>query len=95
MKKLSCRENIDMAEHLQQNEAQTITHIKLKAGQAVPEHHVPFRVAVIPIKGEVAFSSHETTFTIQPGDVIVLEPDEKHWLKAVSASDVIVVKSKP
>ncbi|CAM3223854.1 hypothetical protein [Sporolactobacillus spathodeae] len=84
-----------MKEKLYQDSAQTIVHLSLKAGQKIPEHHgADAIVTVIPVRGEVIFSTREQSVTLSPGKLVRLNAQELHALEATQNSDIIVVKWK-
>lgn len=80
-------------ELLYRDSAQTIIHLSLKAGQEVPEHSgADAIVTVVPVIGEVIFSTREQVETLVPGKIVRLNASERHALKAIKNSEMIVVK---
>ena len=88
--------DVDLAENIVETPHQTVTHLVIPAGKAVPKHHVPEDVVVVPIKGRVVFEdvSHATAQTLAPGDIVKLAPNEWHALEAVTDTEVMVIKSQ-
>ena len=86
--------NIEMAEHLIEKDRQTVTHLCLKEGKELSTHSVDMSVIVVPFKGTIEFTGESGMETIKPGTIVEMEPNEKHSLKAVEDSQLIVVKSK-
>lgn len=88
--------DVDLAENIVETPHQTVTHLVIPAGKAVPKHHVPEDVVVVPIKGRVVFEdvSNETAQTLAPGDIVKLAPNEWHTLEAVTDTEVMVIKSQ-
>mgnify|MGYP001781267031 FL=1 len=88
--------DVDLAENIVETPHQTVTHLVIPAGKAVPKHHVPEDVVVVPIKGRVVFEdvSNETAKTLAPGDIVKLAPNEWHALEAVTDTEVMVIKSQ-
>lgn len=85
-----------MKEKLYHDQSQTIIHLSLKAGQEIPKHSgANAIVTVIPVKGEVVFSAQEQSEVLVPGKVIRLHANERHALKALKDSDLIIVKWLP
>ena len=82
--------DIDLAENIVETPRQTVTHLVIPAGEAVPKHHVPEDVVVVPIKGRVVFEAQ----TIGPGDIVKLAPNEWHALEAITDTEVMVIKSQ-
>lgn len=94
MKSHKVNQDIEMFEHIIDKEGQQVTHLFLRKGKELPTHNVDMSVVVVPFKGRVEFTGESGTETIEPGTVIEMEPNEKHSLKAVEDSQLIVVKSK-
>lgn len=88
--------DVDLAENIVETPHQTVTHLVIPAGKAVPKHHIPEDVVVVPIKGRVVFEdvSNETAQTLAPGDIVKLAPNEWHALEAVTDTEVMVIKSQ-
>lgn len=85
--------DIELGENLIDTPTQVVTHLVLDEGQAVPQHQADFSVIVVPIKGKILFSDAAHTETIYPGKIVQMTPGELHALKAVQASELMVVKS--
>ncbi len=94
MKSYKTNDNIEMAEHLIEKDGQTVTHLLIREGKELSTHAVDMSVIVVPFKGIIEFTGENGTETIKPGTIIEMEPNEKHSLKAVEDSQLIVVKSK-
>ena len=94
MKSYKVNENIEIAEHLIEKDGQTVTHLFIREGKELSTHAVDMSVIVVPFKGVIEFTGETGTETIKPGMIIEMEPNEKHSLKAVEDSQLIVVKSK-
>lgn len=94
MKKHKVNEDIEMFEHIIDKEGQQVTHLFIREGKELSTHAVDMSVVVVPFKGKVEFTGESGTETISPGVVIEMEPNEKHSLKALEDSQLIVVKSK-
>lgn len=52
--------DVDLAENIVETPHQTVTHLVIPAGKAVPKHHVPEDVVVVPIKGRVVLKMSAT-----------------------------------
>lgn len=88
--------NVDLYENIVETDRQVVTHLVIPAGKEVPEHHAPYDVIVVPIKGVVIFgdvAGHREEKLV-PGDIVKMAPDEHHYLKAVEDTEVMVIKSK-
>ncbi|RYL92300.1 hypothetical protein EWI07_09685 [Sporolactobacillus sp. THM7-4] len=93
MQVFSISSDSKMKNRLYHDASQTIVHLSLKENQQVPEHHGGDAiVTVIPVKGEIIFSSGDQAEHLVPGKLVRLNSKELHSLKAVKDSDVIVVK---
>ncbi|MDD9147530.1 MULTISPECIES: hypothetical protein [unclassified Sporolactobacillus] len=80
-------------ERLYHDPSQTIIHVPLKAGREVPEHSGEKAVVtVIPIKGKVIFSVKEQPEVLIPGKIARFDSSEKHAIKALEDSDLVIVK---
>ena len=66
MKVYHGRTDIERFEHLVETPSQTVTHLVLPAGQAIGQHHVPYTVVVVPVKGRILFSDEKETAEIYP-----------------------------
>ena len=64
MKVYHGRTDIERFEHLVETPSQTVTHLVLPAGQAIGQHHVPYTVVVVPVKGRILFSDEKETAEI-------------------------------
>ena len=62
--------------------------IAFKSGQVMKEHKTKFPIAVMTLKGSIEFGIGEKTFVLNTGDVITLEGNVMHELKATEESVV-------
>ncbi len=62
--------------------------IAFKAGQIMKKHKTKFPIAVMTLKGSIEFGVREELFTLNEGDVITLEGNVMHELKATKESVV-------
>lgn len=93
MKKLSANILDGKFEHLVDEEKLQVTHLQIKKGEEVSSHKSDKNVVVVIYKGKVDFSGENESETILPGDIIVMEPEEMHGLKAIENSDLMVIKA--
>ncbi|MGY3777058.1 cupin domain-containing protein [Isobaculum melis] len=93
MKVYTGNSDIELFEHLIEDEQQVVTHLVVKKGQVVPTHHVNQAVIVVPIKGKISFSDVSSKEMIYPGKIIQLAPQEPHALSAIEDSELMVIKS--
>lgn len=94
MKIYTGNSNVSPFEHLIETPQQVVTHLVLKAGEVLPNHHVPYSVIVVPIKGQTIFSDETSAEEIYPGKIVQMTPDEIHGLKAITDSELMVIKSQ-
>lgn len=94
MKKLSAKILDGKFEHLIDEEKLQITHLQIKKGDQIPEHKSDKNVVVVIYKGKVDFIGENKTDIIVPGDIITMDPNEIHTLKAIEDSDLMVIKAK-
>jgi len=62
--------------------------IAFKEGQIMKEHKTKFPIAVMTLRGAIEFGVGEKTFILNEGDVITLEGNVMHELKATKESVV-------
>ncbi|GGL43472.1 hypothetical protein [Sporolactobacillus putidus] len=86
-------QNSRLKEILFMDPSVTIVHLSLKEGQEIGKHHGgPARVTVIPVKGEVIFSTDDQSVQLIPGKFVRLNAGETHGLKANQNSEIIIIK---
>lgn len=71
-----------------------VMNIQLKAGEVVAEHSAPGEVIVICRSGEVKFPVEGQALVLNEKSVLLMAPDEKHSLEAITDCDLIVIKVK-
>lgn len=94
MKKISANILEGKFEHLIDEENLQVTHLQIKKGEEVPSHKSDKNVVVVIYKGKVDFTGENGSEIIYPGDIIVMEPEEKHALYALEDSDLMVIKAR-
>ena len=62
--------------------------IAFKEGQVMKEHKTKFPITVMTMKGSIEFGVGEETFILNEGDLIALEGNIMHELKALKESVV-------
>ena len=93
MKKISANILDGKFEHLVDENNLQITHLKIKSGEEIPSHKSDKSVIVVIYKGKVDFSGENNKEIIIPGDIIVMNPNEIHSLRAIEDSDLMVIKA--
>lgn len=94
MKKLSANILDGKFEHLLDEDKLQITHLQIKQGEEIPSHKSDKIVVVVIYKGKVDFVGENGNEIIVPGDIITMDPNEVHALKAIVDSDLMVIKAK-
>lgn len=94
MKKLNANILDGKFEHLLDEDKLQITHLQIKKGEEIPSHKSDKNVVVVIYKGKVDFVGENGNEIIVPGDIITMEANELHALKAMDDSDLMVIKAK-
>ena len=94
MKKLSANILDGKFEHLLDEDKLQITQLQIKQGEEIPSHKSDKNVVVVIYKGKVDFVGENGNEIIVPGDIITMEANEVHALKAIDDSDLMVIKAK-
>ena len=94
MKKISANILDGKFEHLLDEDKLQITHLQIKKGEEIPSHKSDKNVVVVIYKGKVDFVWENGNDIIVPGDIITMEANELHALKAIDESDLMVIKAK-
>ncbi|SFM76323.1 cupin domain-containing protein [Psychrobacillus psychrodurans] len=56
------------------------------------EHHANANVLIVVRKGKVQFTVDGAEHTVTTGNILQMKPLEKHALKALEDSDIVVTK---
>ena len=67
-----------------------VIRIVLLAGKEMREHRVPGEITVQCIEGFVEFRALEKTLLLKAGDLVHLESNEVHALKAIESSSILL-----
>ena len=92
MKKISANILDGKFEHLVDENNLQITHLQIKKGEEIPNHKSGKSVVVVIYKGKVDFKEEKGNQIIIPGDIITMDPNEIHALRALEDSDLMVIK---
>lgn len=79
-------------EYLVDEDNLQITHLQIKKGEEIPSHKSDKSVVVVIFKGKADFKEEKGNQIIIPGDIITMDPNEIHALKALEDSDLMVIK---
>ncbi|WP_394023463.1 cupin domain-containing protein [Anaerococcus martiniensis] len=91
--KLSVKDEISRAHNIYETDSQVVTHFNIRANEEIPSHKSTMNVIVVIYEGEVEFTENEDTYNIKPGDIVQMNPNTPHSLKAISDSKLMVIKS--
>ncbi|MCW7536868.1 cupin domain-containing protein [Aquabacterium sp. A7-Y] len=67
-----------------------LLHLVLRAHQDQPEHHVDEECTIQCLEGDVEVVMPGGTRRLGAGELVVLPPQQRHWLRARSDSAVLV-----
>ncbi|AVK64671.1 MULTISPECIES: hypothetical protein [Lactobacillaceae] len=84
----------EVHEHLYESGPRRIGHRKLKKNTVTNNgefHPVPGNIVLIPLKGKVKLTTPDQEYTIQSGQVAVLESTDSFYLTAISDVEFIGV----
>lgn len=90
---LSVKDEFARAHNIYETDSQVVTHLNISANEEIPSHKSTMNVIVVIYEGEVEFTENEDTYNIKPGDIVQMNPDTPHSLKAISDSKLMVIKS--
>lgn len=93
MKKISANILDGKFEHLVDEDKLQVTHLQIKSGEEIPSHKSDKTVIVVIYRGKVDFSGENNKEIISRGDIIKMDPNEIHSLKAIEDSDLMVIKA--
>ena len=91
---LSVKDEFARAHNIYETDSQVVTHLNIRANEEIPSHKSTMNVIVVIYEGEVEFTENdEDTYNIKPGDIVQMNPNIPHSLKAISDSKLMVIKS--
>lgn len=90
---LSVKDEFARAHNIYETDSQVVTHLNIRANEEIPSHKSTMNVIVVIYEGEVEFTENEDTYNINPGDIVQMNPNTPHSLKAISDSKLMVIKS--
>ena len=93
MKKISANILDGKFEHLIDEDKLQGPHLQKKSGEEIRSHKSDKTVIVVIYKGKVDFTGEDGKDIILPGDIIRMDPNESHSLKAIEDSDLLVIKA--
>ncbi|MFO3664709.1 cupin domain-containing protein [Anaerococcus sp. ENR0831] len=90
---LSVKDEFARAHNIYESDSQVVTHLNISANEKIPSHKSTMNVIVVIYEGEVEFTENEDTYNIKPGDIVQMNPNTPHSLKAIIDSKLMVIKS--
>ena len=69
-----------------------VVHIHLKKGEELSTHHAKVETLIIVRCGKVSFTVEDETVVLTNEEVLQMEPYEKHSLKAINNTDLLLLK---
>lgn len=75
---------------LLKTESLEVMRLVIKAGKSLPEHRVTGEVTIYCLEGKVELTAHQKTQSMQPGDLVYLEPMQPYALVAQEDAAVLV-----
>lgn len=90
---LSVKDEFARAHNIYETDSQVVTHLNIRANEEIPSHKSTMNVIVVIYEGEVEFTENEDTYNIKPGDIVQMNPNTPHSLKAIIDSKLMVIKS--
>lgn len=71
-----------------------VIHIHLKKDEVIASHHAKEEALIIVRTGKVQFGVEDETVLLTNEQILQMEPYEKHDLKALEETDLILLKIK-
>lgn len=69
-----------------------MTLVSSDVGEGVDTHRATVPATAIVLEGEITLRAGEEDFNLKPGEVMLLEANEPHSLKAIKKSTVVVTR---
>ncbi|PZX02969.1 AraC-like protein [Psychrobacillus insolitus] len=69
-----------------------VVNIQLRIGEEIKEHNADAHVLIVIRRGKVIFTVEGVEQVVTTNNVLHMNPLEKHALKAVEDSDIVVIK---
>jgi len=69
-----------------------VVNIQLRIGEEIKEHNADANVLIVIRRGKVIFTVEGEEQVVTTNNVLHMNPLEKHALKAVEDSDIVVIK---
>lgn len=69
-----------------------VVNIQLRIGEEIKEHNADANVLIVIRRGKVIFTVEGVEQVVTTNNILHMNPLEKHALKAVEDSDIVVIK---
>ncbi len=69
----------------------SLVRLVIPQGTTIKRHRSLMTVTVVAIKGQIVFHTDDEETTLVPGQAIVMEPMEFHWLEAPTEDGEVMV----
>ncbi|WP_313893218.1 cupin domain-containing protein [Psychrobacillus sp.] len=75
-----------------QFDGHNVLNIQLRTNEEIKEHDANAHVLIVVRKGKVIFTVEGVEQVVTTGNMLHMDPLEKHALKAMEDSDIVVIK---
>lgn len=79
---------------LSSSECIKVVRLQVAAGGVVPEHHSNVDVVATIVRGEGDFTVEGRARAVSAGDVVVMQPKERHSIVAKTELELVVVHAR-
>ncbi|WP_010622647.1 cupin domain-containing protein [Paucilactobacillus suebicus] len=69
----------------------SLVRLAIPKGTQIKRHRSMMTVTVVAIKGEIVFHTDDQETTLVPGQAVLMEPLEFHWLEAPNEDGEVMV----
>lgn len=94
LKNLSLNDNKPAVQELMETGSSKEIRIAMKKGQVMKEHKTPYPIVVELFEGRISFGVKGETYTVKKGDLLSLEGNVPHDLRAEEDSIIRLSLSK-
>lgn len=94
LKDLSYNESKPAVQVLLDTDSSREIRIAMKEGQVMKEHKTPFPIVVELFEGQISFGVNGEIHLLEKGDLVSLEANVPHDLKAIADSTIRLTLSK-
>lgn len=69
----------------------SLVRLAIPKGTSIRRHRSLMTVTVVAIKGQIVFHTDDAETTLVPGQAVLMEPMEFHWLEAPNEDGEVMV----